>query len=112
MKRVALLLCLTACSLWAPRVEVQPVFESAVRSYRGVRSRRVPAHSSALSVVVAEGERPLNDSSLGVLQQPGIDLTLAAVQDFTLLAPLAASAPCRRRRTRAIEASRPCRRRW
>ena len=90
MKR-ALLLLLTACSLRAPRVDVQACSTTAQCDQGSVCFLgECRHHSQALALVVAE-VRPPNDSSVGVLQVKGLDLTVAAVQNFTLVAPLQAN---------------------
>ncbi|MCA1826839.1 MAG: carboxypeptidase-like regulatory domain-containing protein [Myxococcales bacterium] len=91
MRRALALVAICACSLRNPRVDVQPCSSSRQCDQNAVCFLgECRPHSSALSLVVAEVQPP-NTSSLGTLQLGGIDLQQAAVQDFTLVAPLTAS---------------------
>jgi len=82
------LLALCACSLRDPRVGSPPCTSTAQCDRPSVCFLgECRGHSSALTLVAAE-IRPANDSPLGVLQQPGIDLRTSVLNDFRLVPPL------------------------
>ena len=85
---LALLLMTSACLLRTPRVETTPCSNSLQCDHDAVCFLgECRPHSKALTVVTAEIQ-PVNDSSLGVLQVGGIDLSQSVVHDFQLVPPL------------------------